>query len=191
MLSAPGLLELAAGLRRRRGRSSVDFETEPVTLPPSLLMTASASGRVRFGRVPGQDERLARERQVGRAGAGRARPARARRRRRRGRRASAWFSGSWKNSKTLAATTGPISGTRSSSSSVADAERVERPEPLGQDLGAPGADVADRQAGQEAVERPGLARLDRRDEVVGRLLAHPFEVGEGRLVEPVEVGEAS
>ena len=49
---------------------------------------------------------------------------------------------------------------------VADAERVERREPLGQDLGAPGADVADRQAGQEPVERPGLARLERRDEVL-------------------------
>ena len=34
------------------------------------------------------------------------------------------------------------------------ADRLQRREPLGQDLGAPGADVADRQAGQEAVERP-------------------------------------
>ena len=31
----------------------------------------------------------------------------------------------------------------------------------------------------------------RRDEVLGRLLAHPFQVGERRFVEPVEVGQAS
>ena len=69
-------------------------------------------------------------------------------------------------------------------------QRVEGREPLGEDLGHARADVADGQAGEEAVERPVLRPLDRRDQVLGRLLAHPLQVGQGRHVEPVEVGQA-
>ena len=50
--------------------------------------------------------------------------------------------------------------------------------------------MADGQAGEEAVERSLLRPLDRRDQVLGRFLAHALQVGQGRHVQPVEIGQA-
>ena len=67
---------------------------------------------------------------------------------------------------------------------------VDRLETLGENLGVTDADVSNRQAGEQAVKRPILARLDRRDEIGGRLFPHPIQIGECLRVELVKVGEA-
>ena len=90
----------------------------------------------------------------------------------------------------LAATTGPTSGIASSSAS---------------DIARSLSSVWTRAAMISAIRVPTwrivspvrrrssvrcLARLDRLDQVVGRLLAHPLQIGQRGRVEPVEVGEA-
>ena len=90
----------------------------------------------------------------------------------------------------LAATIGPTSGVASSSASDALRSRSSVWKAQGKHFGHSRADVADRQPGEQPVERAVLRFLDRRNEVLGRLLAHALELGKRGYIEPVKVGQA-
>ena len=173
---------------RRPKRSWSSSTPSRVTLPPRCLINASASARDRLGRT-GQDERHPGERGLLPGGMHRptglgAHPDRLQFVE------QPWFSGSWKYSWILAATTGPTSGIASSSAEGHRAELLQRLHFLGDDLGHPRTDVADRQPGEQAVERPGLARLESPRPGCRPISSPSARARPGSPRRAVEVGEA-
>ena len=159
----PAAAPCRACCRRRRPppRQLVLRLTEPVTLPPSASMAAVASSRDMLSSVPVSTNVLpASGRRACRSRALRlrlARPPRA------AAATSSRFRGSSKYSRTDPATTGPISWTACSCSTVAGLDRVDRSEGGDQHLGRPLAHVADARGRRAGARRrsTGSARSAR------------------------------